>query len=99
MTHDTTRESAHHGPGYGTLTAIWCGLLVLTAVTVGVAGVDLGFWNVVVAMAVATAKAALVVLVFMHLKYENWVFKGFVLMTFAILAIFIGFTFFDTAYR
>ncbi len=38
------------------------------------------------------------VLIFMHLKYENWVFKGFVLMTFAILAIFIGFTFFDTAY-
>jgi cytochrome c oxidase subunit 4 len=97
MTHDTTHT--HHGPGYGMLTGIWCGLLVLTAVTVWVAGVNLGFWNVVVAMAVATAKATLVVLIFMHLKYENWVFKGFVLMTFAILAIFIGFTFFDTAYR
>lgn len=97
MTHDTTQ--AHHGPGYGLLTGIWLGLLALTVVTVWVAGIDLGFWNVVAAMAVATVKAALVVLIFMHLKYENWVFKGFVLLTFALLAIFIGFTFFDTAYR
>lgn len=97
MTHGTTQ--AHHGPGYGLLTGIWLGLLALTVVTVWVAGIDLGFWNVVVAMAVATVKAALVVLIFMHLKYENWVFKGFVLLTFALLAIFIGFTFFDTAYR
>ena len=96
MQNDT---NAHHGPGYGLFIGIWLALLVLTAVTVKVAGIHLGFFNVVVALAIATTKALLVVLFFMHLKYENWLFKGTVLLTFAILAIFIGFTFFDTAYR
>jgi cytochrome c oxidase subunit 4 len=36
---------------------------------------------------------------FMHLKYENLTFKLMVLAAFVILAIFIGMTFFDTAYR
>lgn len=89
----------HHGPGYGLLAAIWAALMALTAVTVWVAGIDLGFFNVAAALAIATTKASLVVLFFMHLKYENWLLKGFVIMAFAILAIFIGFTFFDTAYR
>jgi len=44
-------------------------------------------------------KSALVVLIFMHLKYENWIFKLFLLVALVILAIFIGFTFFDTLYR
>jgi cytochrome c oxidase subunit 4 len=35
----------------------------------------------------------------MHLKYENRTLKTMVLVAFVILAIFIGFTFFDTANR
>lgn len=92
-------EHTHHSPSYGLLTGIWLGLLVMTGVTVWVAGIDLGFLNVVVALAVATFKASLVVFIFMHLKYENLMLKSFVLLAFVILAIFIGFTFFDTAYR
>ena len=89
----------HHGPGYGLLAGIWAALMVLTGVTVWAAGLDLGFLNVAAALAIASTKASLVILFFMHLKYENWLLKGLVLMTFVILAIFIGFTFFDTAYR
>lgn len=89
----------HHGPGYGTFIAIWAALMVLTVVTVLAASVDLGFLNVVVAMAIASTKAALVVFFFMHLKYENVTLKLMVLACFVILAIFIGLTFFDTAYR
>lgn len=95
--HDETQ--AHHGPGYGTFLAVWGALLVLTAVTVGVAQIDFGFLNKVVALSIASAKALLVVLFFMHLKYENAVFKTMVFAAFLILAIFIGMTFFDTAYR
>lgn len=51
--------------------AVWIGLMILTAITVGVAQVDFGPLNVVVAMAVATFKALLVVLFFMHLKYDK----------------------------
>lgn len=99
MTTEHTNEPTHHGPGYKMLTAIWGVLMVLTVITILAAEVDFGFLNVVIALSIATVKATLVVLFFMHLKYENWLFKGLVLLTFAVLAIFIGFTFFDTAFR
>jgi cytochrome c oxidase subunit IV len=44
-------------------------LLVLTGATVWAAYVDLGRFNIVVALAIATVKATLVVLFFMHAKY------------------------------
>jgi cytochrome c oxidase subunit IV len=50
------------------LTIILC-LLVLTAATVGAAFVNLEQFNIVVALAIATLKATLVVLFFMHAKY------------------------------
>ena len=50
---------------------IWIGLLILTGTTVGVARIDLGPWNIVVALAIASLKAVLVVLFFMHLKYTS----------------------------
>ena len=43
--------------------------------------------------------ACLVVLWFMHLKSEGRGLQLMVLLVFVLLAIFIGFTFFDTAYR
>ena len=92
-------QTQHHGPGYGLFVSIWGALMAFTAITVYVSTIHFGFLNVVVAMGIATAKASLVVFFFMHLKYENLTFKLMVLMAFAILAIFIGFTFFDTAYR
>ncbi|GAB6112761.1 cytochrome C oxidase subunit IV family protein [Desulfomicrobium salsuginis] len=84
---------------FGLLAKIWLALLVLTGVTVGVASFDLGFLNVLAAMSVASAKALLVILFFMHLKYENRVLGAFVILVFVILAIFIGLTFFDVAWR
>lgn len=48
------------------------GILVLgTIITVGVAQIDFGPWNTVIAMLVATIKASFVLLYFMHLKYDN----------------------------
>ena len=65
---------------------IWGALMVFTAITVGVAQVDFGSLNVVVAMAVATIKASLVVLFFMHLKYD----KPFHAVAFSMGIIFFG---------
>ena len=50
---------------------IFGALMVLTALTVGLAFVNLGQMNIVVALAVAIVKASLVVMFFMHLKYES----------------------------
>jgi len=46
-------------------------LMVLTAVTVAVAFMDLGPWNTIVAMGIAVTKATLVILFFMHVRYSD----------------------------
>jgi cytochrome c oxidase subunit 4 len=50
---------------------IFAALMVFTAITVGVAFLDLGPMNTVVALAIACTKATLVVLFFMHVKYST----------------------------
>ena len=54
-----------------TYITIWLALLVLTGLTAGIAFVDLGPFNTVVALVIATLKALLVVLIFMHVKYAS----------------------------
>jgi cytochrome c oxidase subunit 4 len=49
---------------------IFLALMVCTAATVGAAYIKLGPMNIVVALAIATLKATLVVLFFMHAKYS-----------------------------
>jgi cytochrome c oxidase subunit 4 len=51
--------------------AIWITLLMLTVVTALVATMDLGPFNTIVALVIATFKALLVVLFFMHVKYTS----------------------------
>ena len=74
-------------------------LFVLTVITVAVAQVDFGPWNLVVAMLVATTKAVLVAMFFMHLFYDNKLFAAFFTGSFVILGIFIIITMFDTMER
>ncbi|MGA8733305.1 MAG: cytochrome C oxidase subunit IV family protein [Terriglobales bacterium] len=50
---------------------IWIALLCLTVITAAVSFVDLGPFNTVVALVIATIKALLVVLFFMHVKYTS----------------------------
>ena len=50
---------------------IFAALMVGTAITVGVAFVDLGPFNAVVALTIAVLKATLVVLFFMHVRYST----------------------------
>jgi cytochrome c oxidase subunit 4 len=50
---------------------IWIALMALTVVTASVAFIDLGPLNTVVALLIATFKALLVVLFFMHVKYAS----------------------------
>jgi cytochrome c oxidase subunit 4 len=71
-------------------------LLGLTAITVASSRVDLGTWNIVLALAIACTKAALVALFFMHLKYESR-FQLVVLVSAVLFAVFfVSFVVFDT---
>ena len=53
------------------LVAVWAALMVLTVVTVAVVKVDLGSLNLWIAMGIATLKGSIVVLYFMHMRYDR----------------------------
>ena len=63
-------EHTEHIVKPGTYAAIITTLLILTAITVAAAYVNLGRLNILVALTIATVKATLVVLFFMHAKYS-----------------------------
>jgi cytochrome c oxidase subunit 4 len=74
--------------GPGVYVVILIALLVGTALTVWASFIDLGFWNPIIAMAIATTKATLVVLFFMHVKYSTKLTKltvGAGIFTFLVL--------------
>jgi cytochrome c oxidase subunit 4 len=54
-----------------TYTIVLLALLVLTATTCAVSFIDMGKMNAVVAVAIAFAKASLVAMIFMHLRYSR----------------------------
>jgi cytochrome c oxidase subunit 4 len=50
-------------------------LLVFTGITVGAAFINLGVLNPIVALAIACTKAVIVILWFMHVKYQSKLIK------------------------
>lgn len=88
-----------HGPTVGSLLLVYSGLLALTALTVALAGVDLGRWVIISALGIASAKTIMVANTFMHLKSEDRILRVFVGVALLTLAIFIGMTFFDYAFQ
>ncbi len=96
--HEAHHEEHQHIVGYGTYIFIWLGLLAFTGITVSAAGIDLGNWTIVLALVIASIKSALVLNVFMHLKFEDKVFKLFVLTAGITFFIFISMTFFDYSF-
>lgn len=96
--HGESHELGHVVPG-SVFVKVFGALVVLTVVTVAISLHDMGSLNLAVAMIVASFKALLVVLFFMHLKYENpltWLYAGFPI---ALLALLMGLTFLDNPYR
>ncbi len=89
----------HHIISYGKLTLVWVALMCLTALTVWVSRHEIGIGHVWGSLAIAAAKAGLVIAFFMHMRYEGWLLRGLLFLALVTLAIFIGFTFFDVLYR
>lgn len=90
--------TAAHG-GVSVYYAIFAALLLLTGITVGVAYVDLGAANAIVAVAIAILKASLVLVYFMHLRFSSrltWVYAG---LGFFWLLVLIAFTLADEISR
>lgn len=75
--------------------AIFGTLLLLTGLTTGVAFIDMGKWNTVVALLIAVCKATLVALFFMHLRWSTNAMRMVLLAAALWLAIMISLTTMD----
>ncbi len=100
---DQSQQSSSHNPhGVGHLVPVRIlaitasALLVLTVVTVWIASFDFGDLNIWIALAIAVAKGSLVVMFFMHLKYDRPFHALIFCASLAFVALFISFSLTDT---
>ena len=86
---DSSQDHAHdHSKIY---VNVLIALAVLTFITVAASRIHLGrAGNIGLGLAIATVKASLVVMFFMHLKYEQRWWAGLVLFPLALVMIIIG---------
>ncbi len=78
---------------------VWAALIALTALTVGVSYVDMKHVTIFTALIIATVKATLVLLYFMHLRFEKPLYLYMVLAVIVTYVIFVGLTFSDYWFR
>ena len=98
MDNNNSNHEGHIIP-YGMYILVWLGLLALTSITVTVAGIDLGSYTIVVALLIAAVKSALVINIFMHIKFDEPIFKVFLLLSGFTLVVILALTFFDYSFR
>lgn len=90
-----TPSPHHHITPVKTYTIVWLVLIFCTYLTTAVAEIDLGEWNVVVAMTIAVIKMSLVALFFMHVKGARPLTKLIVIAGLFWMAILFALTFGD----
>lgn len=96
-----TSHAGSHAPipKVGTLVAVWAALIVLTFTTAAVSKIDIGEFNIVVALLIAVGKASLVAWIFMGVRYTTSLTKLFVVAGLVWLSILILVTFSDYSTR
>ena len=78
------------------IVVVWIALMIGTWLTVSATYVDLGALNIWIGLAIATVKAVLVGLYYMHLRWDK-PFNAFVFLSaFLFLGLFIGIAMMDT---
>lgn len=99
--HAHAHEEGHHGPKNPTrnYALILFALLILTGITVLIAQFDLGEANVYAAIGVATIKATLVALFFMHLLHDKPMNSVILCTALVMLGILLTFSFMDSTTR
>jgi cytochrome c oxidase subunit 4 len=94
--HDSGALHVHIVPP-SLLLGVYAVLVLATIATVGITLVDLGIMNIWAALAIAVFKAALVILYFMHLRYDS-LFNGIIMISaLAFVMVFIGVALMDTS--
>jgi cytochrome c oxidase subunit 4 len=78
---------------------IFVALCLLTLLTVGVASIPLGRANLIVAVIIASIKASLVLLFFMHLRHDNQFNAMILVVAILFIGVFFAYTLNDTDHR
>jgi cytochrome c oxidase subunit 4 len=94
-----SESTEKHIVSFANTITVWVLLLIMTALTIWVAGLDLGNYSTVGAMLIATVKAILVLMFFMHLKYEPPMFLVMGIVCLSTLTVIILLTFADIWFR
>jgi len=88
-----------HTVSYRTYIFVWVALLALLGITIAAAKYYYSTYSVLINLLIASIKAFLVLIFFMHLKYEGRFLKGLVFLTIGILTSIIALTFSDVWFR
>ena len=94
-----SHETPTHITPYSVYAKVLVTLLVFTFLTVFVAHFHLGALSVAVPMLIACMKAALVLFIFMHLRFDHLIFKIMLTAVILLFATFIILTFADYWFR
>lgn len=78
---------------------IFLTLVCLTLITVAVSHLNMYKFTIFVAMLIATVKATLVLLYFMHIRYEKALYAYMIAAVLATYGIFVALTFLDYSFR
>ena len=93
------KEQHTHIVKYRTYVYVLIALLFMTFISVAVTAIDLGPYTVTMALLLASIKSVLVLLIFMHLKFDKKFYGIMVASVFLLLACVIVITFMDYLYR
>lgn len=92
-------EEKHHITPYKTYLAVLGILIVLTILSVAITQIDLSRWATGAALLLAGIKSTFVLLIFMHLKFDQKIFKVMVGLIIALLVVVIFITMLDFLFR
>lgn len=101
------RASGRQGAGeresrpvpYRVYALVWVALVLLLAATIAVARLHFTSFGVVINLLISTAKAGLVLLFFMNLRYEGRFLKSMLAVTLGTVTLIIILTFSDVWFR
>ena len=92
-------QDAQHISPVKMYVGIWLVLVCLTVITVSVSYLNMYKFTIFTAMLIATVKVTLVILYFMHIRFEKAIYTYMILAVLATYGIFITLTFADYSFR
>lgn len=92
-------DEKHHIIPYKTLLMVLGALILLTLLSVAITQIELARWSGAAALLLAGIKSTLVLLIFMHLKYDMRIFKVMVGLIIALVVVVMVVTMLDYFFR